>query len=107
MGQPDHVADRPGDGIAEQLTVRGARHPAWVLDVRHRLGAGHHLLDDQLIEQGFGLAFGMRRLDGAEAILTLRTLATNNDFDDYWAYHQQQEQLRIHNGRYWNVVIPT
>ena len=28
-------------------------------------GAGHHLLDDQLVDQGFGLAFGMRRLDAS------------------------------------------
>jgi hypothetical protein len=45
-------------------------------------------------------------LDGAEAILKLRALASNGDFDAYWAYHQQQERLRVHNTRYWNEIIP-
>jgi uncharacterized protein (TIGR04141 family) len=26
-------------------------------------GAGHHLLDDEFVEQGFGSLFGIRRLD--------------------------------------------
>ena len=45
-------------------------------------------------------------LHGAEAILKLRALASNDDFDNYWTYHQQQEQLRIHNSRYWNDELP-
>lgn len=64
-------------------------------------GACRHLVQDRM--DITGARWG---LDGAEAILTLRTLATNNDFDAYWAYHQQQEQLRVHNGRYWNATIP-
>jgi hypothetical protein len=65
-------------------------------------GACRHLVKDRM--DITGARWG---LDGAEAILTLRTLATNNDFDTYWTYHQQQEQLRVHNGRYWNATIPT
>jgi len=45
-------------------------------------------------------------LDGAEATLKLRALASNSDFDTYWAYHQQQESLRTHNPLYWNETIP-
>jgi hypothetical protein len=30
-------------------------------------------------------------LDTAEAILTLRAIVTNGDFDDYWRHHQQQQ----------------
>ncbi|QUQ62651.1 TIGR04141 family sporadically distributed protein [Kutzneria sp. CA-103260] len=29
-------------------------------------GGGHHFLDDELVEQGFGLSFGIRRLDAAK-----------------------------------------
>jgi hypothetical protein len=45
-------------------------------------------------------------LAGAEAILKLRALHSNGDFDDYWAYHLAQEQQRVHAARYANRVIP-
>jgi hypothetical protein len=64
-------------------------------------GACRHLVKDRM--DITGARWG---LDGAEAILKLRALATNGDFDAYWAYHQQQERLRVHNTRYWNEVIP-
>ena len=43
---------------------------------------------------------------GAEAILKLRALRSNGDFDDYWTYHLTQEQHRVHQTRYANNVIP-
>lgn len=36
-------------------------------------GAGHHLLDDELIEEGFGLMFGVRRLDSAKVAVMARS----------------------------------
>jgi hypothetical protein len=45
-------------------------------------------------------------LDGAEAILKLRALTANGDFDQYWAWHLAQEQQRVHNSRYLDGVIP-
>ena len=39
-------------------------------------------------------------LEGAEAILKLRALITNGDFDAYWHYHIAQEHERIHLSRY-------
>jgi hypothetical protein len=45
-------------------------------------------------------------LDGAEAILKLRALTTNGDFDQYWIWHLAQEQQRVHNSRYLDGVIP-
>jgi hypothetical protein len=36
-------------------------------------------------------------LDGAEAVLKLRALAGNGDFDDYFAFHLKQ---RDHDSRY-------
>ena len=37
---------------------------------------------------------------GAEAILRLRAVITNGDFDEYWQWHQQQELRRNHLNRY-------
>ena len=34
--------------------------------------------------------------DGAQAVLALRAVITNGDFDTYWAFHQQQELRRNH-----------
>ncbi len=45
-------------------------------------------------------------LPGAEAILKLRALITNGDFDQYWTWHLTQEQQRVHNDRNLDGVIP-
>ena len=45
-------------------------------------------------------------LPGAEAILKLRALHSNGDFDAYWRYHLDQEQQRIHSSLYVNNLIP-
>jgi hypothetical protein len=37
---------------------------------------------------------------GAEAVLRLRAVLANGDFDAYWQWHQQQELRRNHLGRY-------
>jgi hypothetical protein len=37
---------------------------------------------------------------GAEAVLQLRAIIANGDFDEYWQYHQQQELHRNHLDRY-------
>jgi hypothetical protein len=39
-------------------------------------------------------------LDGAEAVLKLRAMAGNGDFDDYFAFHLKQEKQRNHDSRY-------
>ena len=45
-------------------------------------------------------------LQGAEAVLKLRALRQNGDFEAYWAYHLAQEYRRIHQARYANERIP-
>ena len=45
-------------------------------------------------------------LPGAEAILKLRALHANGDFDEYWRYHLTQERHRNHQTRYANDTIP-
>jgi hypothetical protein len=39
-------------------------------------------------------------LDGAEAVLKLRAIVGNDDFDDYFDFHLRQEKLRNHDSRY-------
>jgi len=65
-------------------------------------GACRHLVKDRM--DVTGARWG---LDGAEAILKLRALTSNGDFDAYWTFHMRQEQLRVHNSRYWNHELPT
>jgi hypothetical protein len=64
-------------------------------------GACRHLVKDRM--DITGARWG---LDGAEAILKLRALIANGDFDQYWTWHLAQEQQRVHNSRYLNGVIP-
>ena len=45
-------------------------------------------------------------LHGAEAILKLRALRSNGDFDDYWRWHLDREHQRVHQSRYANNRIP-
>jgi hypothetical protein len=42
-------------------------------------------------------------LDNAEAVLKLRALAGNGDFDDYFTYHLQQEKHRNHDNLYQQI----
>ena len=64
-------------------------------------GACRHLVKDRMDITGarWGLA-------GAEAILTLRALITNRDFDQYWTFHLAQEHRRVHAAGYALGVIP-
>jgi len=45
---------------------------------------------------------------GAEAILKLRAVRSNGDFDEYYRFHLAQERRRVHEQRYANAndVIP-
>jgi hypothetical protein len=36
----------------------------------------------------------------AEAVLKLRVLWTNGDFDRYWRFHLARENQRVHSTRY-------
>ena len=37
-------------------------------------------------------------LDGAEAVLTLRAVISNGDFNQYWDFHLAQEHQRLYPG---------
>jgi hypothetical protein len=64
-------------------------------------GACRHLVKDRM--DITGARWG---LDGAEAVLKLRAVRSNGDFDTYWRFHLNQERRRVHKSRYANGVIP-
>lgn len=45
-------------------------------------------------------------LEGAEAVLKLRALRANDDFEDYWRHHLAFEKRRVHQSRYLGNSIP-
>ncbi|MDA8398852.1 MAG: ISKra4 family transposase, partial [Actinomycetota bacterium] len=46
-------------------------------------------------------------LNGAEAILKLRALRSNGDWESYWSYHLSEERQRVHSSRDLDNVIST
>ena len=52
-------------------------------------GACRHLVQDRL-----GITGARWGLDSAEAVLRLRALATNGDWDSYWRFHLRKERQR-------------
>jgi hypothetical protein len=79
----------------EYLDYRTALASGWPIATGVIEGACRHLVNDRLDLTGarWGLA-------GAEAVLKLRALVSNGDFDDYWSWHLKQEYQRVHRSRY-------
>jgi hypothetical protein len=64
-------------------------------------GACRYLVKDRMDRTGARWS-----LDGAEAVLRLRALRTNGDFDAYWRFHLTQEYERNHRSRYAGATVP-
>ena len=64
-------------------------------------GACRHLVADRMDITGARWS-----VDGAEAVLKLRAVRANNDFENYWRFHLQRERQRVHQSCYANDVIP-
>lgn len=64
-------------------------------------GACRHLVKDRV--DLTGARWG---LQGAEAVLKLRALRTNGDFDAYWRFHLRREKQRNNKLRYLGNSIP-
>jgi hypothetical protein len=64
-------------------------------------GACRHLVKDRM--DITGARWGV---DGAEAVLKLRSLISNGDFDTYWTHHLAKEHQRVHTPRYLGELIP-
>jgi hypothetical protein len=58
-------------------------------------GACRHLVKDRM--EITGARWG---LEGGEAVLKLRALVINGDFETYWAFHEQQEYERNHRSKF-------
>ena len=58
-------------------------------------GACRHIIKDR-----FDITGARWGLEGAEALLKLRALTANGDFEDYWDWHLRREHERIHQSRY-------
>lgn len=63
-------------------------------------GACRYLVKDRM-----DLTGARWRLQSAEAVLKLRALRANNDFDAYWRFHKAQELQRNHLSRYANCPL--
>ena len=99
---------KPADEAAVYLTNKAPYldYPAaltngWPIATGIAEGACRHLVKDRMDITGarWGLA-------GAEAILKLRAIKANDDFEEYWQYHLAQEHHNVHKARYYNHTIP-
>jgi hypothetical protein len=81
-------------GKNEFLCYDQALAAGWPIATGVIEGACRHLIGDRL--DITGARWG---LDGAEAILTLRAVISNGDFNDYWGYHLAQEHQRLYPAR--------
>jgi hypothetical protein len=77
------------------LIYRIALAMGWPIATGVIEGCCRYLVKDRLAITGARWS-----LPGAEAILLLRAVITNGDFDAYWRYHIQQDHQRTHASHY-------
>ena len=80
-------------GKNEFLCYDQALAAGWPIATGVIEGACRHLIGDRL--DITGARWG---LDGAEAILTLRAVISNGDFEEYWRFHLAREHQRLYPG---------
>ncbi|MGW2818901.1 ISKra4 family transposase [Streptomyces sp. NPDC001415] len=78
-------------GHLDQLHYDTALAVGWPIATGAVEGACRHLIADRL--DITGARWG---LHGAEAVLQLRALITNGDFEDYWTFHAAREHQRLY-----------
>ena len=78
-------------GKDEFLRYEQALAAGWPIATGVIEGACRHIIGDRLCITGarWGLA-------GSEAVLTLRAVISNGDFDDYWRFHLAREHQRLY-----------
>ena len=64
-------------------------------------GAVRYLVKDRL-----DLTGARWSLEGAEAVLKLRALRKNGEWDHYWPFHLTRQRKRVHESRYLNNIVP-
>ena len=83
------------DAKAPWLNYPQALAAGWPISTGVIEGACRHLVKDRMAITG--ARWGVQT---AEAILQLRALHTNGDFDEYWTYHLHREHQRNHQTSY-------
>jgi hypothetical protein len=103
----DPAARAGADRCADYLTNKGpyldygtALERGWPIATGVIEGACRYLVKDRM--DITGARWG---LEGAEAVLRLRTLVANGDFNAYWRFHLSCEQQRVHLTRYADNVL--
>jgi hypothetical protein len=86
---------------ARYLDYPAALANGWPIATGVIEGAVRYLVKDRLEVTGARWS-----LDGAEAVLKLRALRKNGEWDRYWPFHLTQERKRVHESRYLNNAIP-
>ncbi len=99
---------RGADDCANYLTAKAgyldypkALAAGWPIATGIIEGACRHIVADRM-----DLTGARWSVDGAEAILKLRAVRSNGDFDDYWQMHLTRERERVHQSRYASGTIP-
>jgi hypothetical protein len=77
----------------EFLCYDQALEEGWPIATGVIEGACRHLIADRL-----SLSGSRWGLDGAEAVLTLRAVIANGDFEEYWRYRLDREHQRLYPG---------
>jgi hypothetical protein len=80
-------------GKDEYLRYDTALAAGWPIATGVIEGACRHIIGDRL-----GITGARWGLDGAEAVLTLRAVLSNGDFEEYWRYHLAREHQRLYPG---------
>ncbi|HXZ70754.1 MAG TPA: ISKra4 family transposase [Streptosporangiaceae bacterium] len=83
------------DNKRQYLGYDSALAKGWPIATGIVEGACRHIVKDRMDITGARWS-----LEGAEAILKLRALTANGDFEDYWTFHLRREHERIHHAKY-------
>ncbi len=86
---------------ADYLDYPTALAAGWPIATGVIEGACRYLVADRMDITGARWS-----VKGAEAVLKLRAVRSNGDFEQYWQWHLDQERRRVHEARYANGLIP-
>ena len=86
---------------ADYLDYPTALAAGWPIATGVIEGACRHLVKDRMDITGARWS-----AQGAEAVLKLRAVRTNDEFETYWHHHLEREHQRVHQSRYLNGVLP-
>ncbi len=109
QNQPNEPPSNPGRFNCARYLVNKAAHldyptalaSGWPIATGVIEGACRYLVADRMDITGARWS-----AEGAEAVLKLRAVRANGDFETYWRYHLDRERQRVHESRYHKGVIP-